>query len=271
MRKMVLIWPLLFSLLITLPGVALAVEKQNPLQMEELTIQVMSEFAYHPGDKKKNNPPLLVGYHGALINNTDQPQQGQIEIPLPMGDENFKIGFVADYSRDLTEMTEIEYELDKELGTISWSTSEEIQPQELYKFVIEYYTDSVKETKDGNTLEYHFESFSEIGLLNLIIVEPLNTDSFKLNPEAETHQKNTYNMNMFLYQSQGMKPGEEKTINLEYERSEERTTGEIMDDMGGTSAANKGVSTKNDEKIPVLTIVLVVGGGSVAVAGEFIL
>lgn len=269
MRTKALIWPIIFSLLTFMPGLSKAESTGNPLQMEELTIQVMPEFAYHPDDKKQDTPPLLVGYHGALINNSDQPQKGQIEIPLPVEEEGFNLGFVADYSSDLSEMNEIEYELDKKTGTISWTTSEEIQPQELYRFVIEYYTDSIKEGKESNTLEYHFESFADIGLMSLIFVEPLKTERFKLEPEAESHQKNSYNMNMFIYMSQGMKPGEEKTITLDYDRVEEKTTGEIMDEMAG-GTAKQGTSTNNEEKIPVWMIASVVGGVSVLAAGILI-
>jgi hypothetical protein len=268
MIKKTLLGPLLCTLLFMLPGMASA-ESATPLQMEELTVQVMPEFAYHPKDKKKSHPPLLVGYHGSLKNNTGEPQRGQVEIPLPFGDKNFKLGFVADYSRDLTEMNEIEYEINKEARTISWTTSEEIQPQELYKFVIEYYTDSIKEGSESNTLQYIFQSFSDIGLMNLIFVEPLKTQSFKLKPEAESHQKNSYNMNMFIYQSQGMKPGEEKDISLEYVRAETRTTGEIMEEMAGPSAA-AGAATKNEESVPIW-MMGAIAGGVTAAAGLLVL
>jgi len=269
MRNKALIWPLIFTILFFMPTIGSAKNTENPLQMEELTIQVMPEFAYHPDDKKQNHPPLLVGYHGALINNSDQPQKGQIEFPLPTDEKNFKLGFVADYSKDLSEMNEIEYELNKETGTISWTTSDEIQPQELYRFVIEYYTDSIQPGKDHNTLEYQFKSHFDIGMMNLIFVEPLNTESFKLEPEAESHQKNSYNMNMFIYLSQGMKPGDEKKIKLEYVRAEERTTGEIMDDMAGANS-KQGSTTTNDDSIPVWMIASVLGGGTVAIAGLLI-
>jgi hypothetical protein len=268
MIKRALLGPLLFTFFFTAPWMASA-ENAAPLQMEELTIQVMPEFAYHPKDKKQSHPPLLVGYHGSLKNNTEKPQRGLVEIPLPMDAKNFKIGFVADYSRDLTEMNEIEYELNKQDGTISWTTSEEIQPQELYKFVIEYYTDSIKETGENNALQYKFQSFADIGLMNLIFVEPLKTDRFKLKPEAESHQKNSYNMNMFIYQSQGMKPGDAKDISLEYVRDEVRTTGEIMEEMAGPSAA-AGAATKNEETVPVW-MMGAIAGAVTAAAGLLII
>lgn len=269
MRKTSYITVLILSLLLMWQEITFA-EEINPLQMEELTIQVLPEYTYHPKDKKQNQTPLLIGYHGTLKNNSDVSQKGKIEIPLPVKDDNFKIGFVADYSKDLKEMFEIEYELDEKAGIISWETSEEIAPKEMYKFVIEYYTDRIEETKEGNKLEYSFQSFADIRLMNLIFVEPLKTESFTLEPPAESHQKNSYNMNMFVYQVQGMNPGDVKSIQLEYNRADDRTTVEIMEEMAGSSGEKAAVKN-NDEQIPVGRTITVVGGVSVSAAAMLLL
>lgn len=263
MKKLSVLWTLTACLLFAFSGMVHAEETkktENPLKMEELTVQVLPEYSYHPKAKNANQPPLLVGYHGALMNTTDEPLKGQIEIPLPTDEKNFKLGFVADYSRDLQEMYEIEYKLDEKLGMISWETSEEIQPQEIYKFVIEYYTDGIQVSDDKKSLEYKFTSFADIGLMNLMFVEPLKTESFELKPAAETHQKNSYNLNMFLYQVQGMKMGEEKKIKLEYERADDRTTAEIMEEMAGSSNEQAAANKKNEETVSLWLIISVVGG-----------
>jgi hypothetical protein len=133
-------------LLLLHPSITAGEENQNILKMEELSIKVMPEFAYHPNDVTKEHPPLLIGYQGTMRNQSAQPQKGQIEIPLPMTDKNFRIGYVADYSSDLSKVYEIEYILDQEKETISWTTSEDIQPNDVYKFVIEFYTDTIMPT-----------------------------------------------------------------------------------------------------------------------------
>lgn len=266
MKKSILTWLGIAFLILSMPGFSYAAETQTPvLKMEELIIQVMPEYAKHPKDKDKDHAPLLIGYHGTLMNTSDAPQKGQIEIPLPMNDEKFRIGFVADYSRDLSELNEIEYKIDKKTNTIAWETTEDIQPKESYKFVVEYYTDQLKSKKDSKTLSYQFKSFADIGLVSVIFLEPLKSTNFKLTPEADSHQENGYGMNMFMYQYQGLKPNEVKEYKLKYDRSEVRTTMELMEEMAGNAAPGKGAVKKN-ETLSIWVIIAAVGGFSVLAA-----
>ncbi|MBP2241500.1 hypothetical protein J2Z40_002063 [Cytobacillus eiseniae] len=250
---------MLFLFLSILPGQSNAQEETPILKMEELKVQVMPEYAKHPEDKEQDHPSLLIGYHGTLVNNTDSPLKGQIEIPLPMNEDEFRIGFVADYNRNLTELNEIEYEKDQDKGTISWETTEEIQPNESYKFVIEYYTAQLVAKGESKKATYQFKSFANIGLVNVIFLEPLKSEQFQLTPPADSHQENGYGMNMFSYQIQGMKPDDIKEFQLEYTRAETRTTMDIMAEMTGDPAHGKE-AVKQNETLPIWQVIALVGG-----------
>jgi hypothetical protein len=163
-----------------------------------------------------------------MVNNSDQPQKGQIEIPLPMKEENFRIGFVADYSSDLKNTYEIEYVIDREKGTISWTTSEEIGPKERYKFIIEYYTDSLKVNKEKKSLSYQFKSFADIGLVNITFTQPSKAKKMKISPAPKEGQNHGDGENTFSYLFQGVKAGEEKSFTLKYERSETKLSTELI-------------------------------------------
>lgn len=253
---------LLLSMLLVMPTQwAQAEETTNVLSFEELQIQVMPEFSYHPEDKKQDQPALLVGYHGSLMNKSDQPQKGKIEIPLPMKEKNFRIGFVADYNREGTEMLEIEYELDKKNGVMTWETHEEIQPGEMYKFVIEYYTDQITAKVEAKKLKYSFSSFANIGLVSITFLEPLKTESFTIAPAAEEHQQNPYGMNMFMYQLQGVKPGQKQTYEVNYSRAEKTPTMDIINDMAGQSTT-KDTTVKENKTMSTELVTGVVVGSS---------
>lgn len=65
-------------------------------------------------------------------------------------------------------------------------------------------------------------------------------------------------MNMFLYQVQGMKKGDEKSIKLEYERADDRTTTKIMEEMAGSAGMQQASVRNNEEKIPTWLIITVI-------------
>lgn len=219
----------------------------NILRMEELSIQVMPEFAYHPNDQQKDHVPLLIGYQGTMVNNSNQPQTGNIEIPLPMKDKDFRIGYVADYSNDFSETYEIEYIIDPEIGTISWTTSEEIAPKERYKFVIEFYSDNINVKKDVKSLQYQFKSFADIDLVNVNFTEPSGAKNVKLTPAAVEEQNHGNEENTYSYLYQNVKAGEVKNITLSYTRSESKPTTELL------NAQNMNDETK-DKKATNLAI-----------------
>jgi hypothetical protein len=240
MKKLLINLSILFCLLLMInPLITVAEENKNILTFEELSIKIMPEFAYHPKDEKKDHPPLLIGYQGTMLNNTDQPQQGQIEIPLPMDEKNFRIGYVADYSSDLSKVYEIEYIINEELGTISWTTSEEIQPKEVYKFVVEYYTDNLTVNKDKKSLDYQFQSFADISLFNVSFIQPLMAENIVLDPAPEKKETHADEEGIFSYNYQGVKAGDSKNFSLNYERSESKPTVEFVDDKPAQSKEEK--------------------------------
>jgi hypothetical protein len=266
MKKLFININFLLCLLLLLNPLIIVAAEENPniLRMEELSIKVMPEFAYHPNDIEKENPSLLIGYQGTMRNRSEQPQKGQIEIPLPIEDKNFRIGYVADYSSDLSEVYEIEYILDQEKGTISWTTSEEIQPNDSYKFVIEFYTDNIVAEKEKKSLSYQFKSFTDIGLFNVSFLEPLMAEKVVLNPAPE--EKNTHGdeKGVHLYFFQGVKAGEEKSFTLTYERDETAPTIEMMEKQ-----EKQPIDTVENKKSPAILSITAVSGISVIAAGAF--
>lgn len=243
------------------PSIIAGEENQNILTMEELSIRVMPEFAYHPNDVKKEHPPLLIGYQGTMRNLSEQPQKGQIELPLPMKEKNFRIGYVADYSSDLSKVYEIEYIIDQEKGTISWTTSEEIQPNEVYKFVVEFYTDTIMVEKEKKTLSYQFESFTDIGLFNLSFIQPLQAKKTVINPVPEEKKIHADEEGVYSYFFQGIKAGEKKSFTLMYERSETKPAIELME-----KREQQPIDTVKNKKNPAFLSIAAFSGAGLLIA-----
>jgi hypothetical protein len=242
MKKLFLTLASTISLLL-LPSVGLADTAKNPLTMEELSIKILPEFAFHPLDHKKTHPPLLIGYQGTLVNTLDHSTQGRIEIPLPMNEKNFQIGYVADYPSDLSKTHEIEYTVDSAKGTISWTTSEKIKPQGRYKFTIEYYTDSLKVTENKRLLDYHFKSFADIGLLSMTITQPYKAMNLKLTP-APKETSHDEGVDTSTYFFQNVKAGDEKSFTLSYNRNDSKPLMELINE--------KSTSTPKKNSYPMI-------------------
>ncbi|MFJ5758387.1 hypothetical protein ACIQAA_04345 [Neobacillus sp. NPDC093182] len=265
MKKLLLnINILLCFFLVFNPSIIAGEENQNILTMEELSIKVMPEFAYHPNDVKKEHPPLLIGYQGTMRNLSEQPQKGQIELPLPMEEKNFRIGFAADYSSDLSKVYEIEYIIDQEKGTISWTTSEEILPKDVYKFVVEFYTDTIMVEKEKKTLSYQFKSFTDIGLFNISFIQPLQAKKTVLNPAPEEKKTHADEEGVYSYFFQGIKAGEEKSFTLTYERNETKPAIEVMEKQD-----QQPIETVNNEKNPAIHSIAAFSGAGLLITGAF--
>jgi hypothetical protein len=262
MKKLWLTINILLCFLLLLNPAVTSGEYQNILKMEELSIKVMPEFAYHPKDGKKVHPPLLIGYQGTMRNLSEQPQKGQVELPLPMEENNFRIGYVADYSSDLSKVFEIEYIIDQEKGTISWTTSEEIQPNDVYKFVVEFYTDTIKVDKEKKTLLYLFKSFADIDLFNISFIQPPNAKKVVLTPAPEEKKTHADEEGVYSYFFQGVKAGEEKRFTLTYERNETKPAIEMMDNQ-----EQQPIDSFKNKKNPAFLSIAAVSGVGLLAAG----
>lgn len=258
-----IVFVLFFSLL-TEGNAVLAAEKS--LKLDQLVIQILPEYTNYLNDKEQDGPPLMVVYFGTIKNTSDEPQKGQFKIPLPVEQKNFRLGFVGAVDKKQEDVTEVKYNFDKKTGIVSWKTNDEIDPNGSYKFMIEFYTTDIKESGEKKQLDYQFKSFTNIGMVHLIFVEPLETDSFKLSPEPTMKQTNSSNLNMYSYIFKNVETDKKITVHLKYERKEEQTTKEIMASMT-SSGMGHSESGENESTMPGWEVAGIIGGISlIAVA-----
>jgi hypothetical protein len=161
-----------------------------------------------------------------------------------MEKENFQIGYVGDYSGDLSKAYEIEYIIYPEKGTISWTTTEEIGPNERYKFVIEFYTDSIEAIKEKKSLQYQYKSFADIELVSVTFTKPKNAEKVKIFPTPEDKQNHGNEENKYSYIFHDVKAGAVKNFVLNYVRSESKPDSELMNEQTGDVEINNKTSDR---------------------------
>ncbi|MED0687510.1 hypothetical protein [Anoxybacillus ayderensis] len=248
MRKYVYIFTCLFYIC----SIYSVAAQENVFVLENALIQVMPEYANHPNDRS-NKPSMLVGMHLSFRNVSEQKQKGAIVIPLPTKEKGFRIGYVAQYVND--EPEEIDYVLDLEKGYISFEVNKEIQSNERYDVVIEYYTKNIKLEKKKRTITYTYHHLLPIEHMKIIFYQPLKADSFKIIPSPQYYEENSYGMGMYLYEFTKLKQGDVKTFDITYSREDMRSTYELLNEYHGNQKEQK-----NKTLPPMLVASAVVGG-----------
>jgi hypothetical protein len=253
MKKYVYIFVYLFFVCFAHPAVA----QENVFTLEKGLIQVMPEYANHPNDPT-NEPSVLIGMHLSFRNVSDRAQKGVIVIPLPTKEQGFKIGYVAQYVND--EPKEIDYALDQEKGYMSFEVDKDIQPNDRYDVVIEYYTKNITLEKKKRAITYTYHHLLPIGHMKIVFYQPLGANDFKIAPSPQYYEENTYGMGMYLYEFTKMKQGDIKTFHITYSREDMRTTYELLNEYHGN-----GKEKENNTLPPMWTASIVVGGSLLSV------
>ena len=232
--------------------------QENVFVLENGLIQVMPEYANHPDDQS-DKPSMLVGMHLSFRNVSKQGQKGIIVIPLPTKEKEFRVGYVAQYVND--EPKEIDYTLDQEKGYISFEVGKEIQPNERYDIVIEYYTKNIRLEKKKRTITYTYHHLLPIEHMKIVFYQPFKADEFKITPSPQYYEENNYGMGMYLYEFTKMKQGDAKTFNITYSREDMRTTYELLNEYHGNEQEKE-----NKTLSPIFVASGVIGGSLLSIA-----
>jgi hypothetical protein len=188
----------------------------------DMQIQIMPEFDY-PENWPKDTPSLLIGQYGTFTNKSGQDFDGKIEIAVPASEEGFQAYLVAEFPEDDKPEVQRPFDVDKEKGIISWKPSKAIKNNESYRFVVEYYTSSVK-VKDNRSFTFEYSNQAEIGTFDVIFYAPMDAKEIKLDPKAPNNTKSEYGEELFYYQYKDVKIGENYTYSFSYQKDGFKST-----------------------------------------------
>lgn len=194
----------------------------------EMQIQVMPEFDY-PENWPKETPSLLIGQYGTFTNKSGQDFEENIEIKVPANENGFQAYLVAEFPEDNKPEVQRPFDVDKEKGTMSWKPSEAIKNGESYRFVVEYYTNSV-EVKDNRSFTFEYSNPAPIGTLDVIFYAPMEAKDITLEPKAPNNTKSEYGEELFYYQYKDVKVGESYTYSFSYQKEGFKSTLEAINE-----------------------------------------
>src|SRR5699024_5428367 len=105
---------------------------------ELLTIHIMPHYV-EPEEWEHDQPAVLTGIHGTLINESETVFTGDIRIPVPSDWEAFQFASAGEVA-DGEVVNEVEATVDEETGIVTLHPENGIEPGENYHFVLEYYS-----------------------------------------------------------------------------------------------------------------------------------
>ncbi|WP_312471781.1 hypothetical protein [Neobacillus sp.] len=194
--------------------------------IKEMQVQVMPEFDY-PEGWSRDIPSLLVGQYGTITNKSGQDYDGKVEISVPSNEKGFEAALVAEFPEENKPEVQRPYDVDKEKGMISWKPAKPIKNNETYKFVIEYYTKNI-DVKDKKSFTYELINNSDIELLDVIFYAPMNAKEIKIEPKASNNSKNEYGEELYYYQYNKVKAGENLKYSFSYKKDGTESTMEAI-------------------------------------------
>jgi hypothetical protein len=244
---------------------------------QDMQIQVMPEFDY-PADWPKDTPSLLVGQYGTFTNKSGQDYSGNIEIPIPVNDKNFEPNLVAEFPDVNKSEVQRPYEINKDKGTISWKPGKAIKNNETYRYVIEYYTNSIN-VKDQKSFTYQFTNQAEVGTLDVVFYAPMNAKNIAMEPKAQSTSKSDYGEDLYYYEYKNVKAGNTLNYSFTYTKKGNESSLSVINKQqppkdanhSGVNGKTTSASSTDNSKQPIIGV----GGASIIgaaiiIAGLFI-
>lgn len=269
----------LFVLTAFISGLALQnANADTPFQAEkfpyqDMQIQVMPEFDY-PANWPSNTPSLLVGLYGTFTNKSGQDYNGKIVVPIPVNDKNFVANLVAEFPDPNKPEVDRPYVIDKKNGTISWTPGSAIKKNATYRYVIEYYTNSIQ-VKDKKSFTYQFTSQANIDTLDVIYYAPMNATNLTVTPNAQGTSKSDYNEPLYYWEYKNVKPNKTLNYSFSYVKADNTSSLSVINKTQAQSksstSSNNNTSTASSAKSPIIGIggALIIGL-SLIIAGAFV-
>lgn len=233
-------------------------EEDHPgLIYEHLTIYVMPQYV-EPETWESVGPPVLIGIHGTLANESETSYRKDIRIPAPHDATDFQFAKAGKFI-DGETIEELEAIVDEGTGEIVWEPGEDIAPGETYDFVVEYYFSL---TKEGHVheLPYIYSLERETETANILIFEPYNAEQFSISGEADLTTE-MLGVPVHVYNFTNRDSGKIMDVTISYEKSDSVTTVEAMDEGAppAESAATASEGSTTEIVFSIILSVIIIG------------
>lgn len=205
-----------------------AYASENPLTISNLNVQVMPEFI-NPDEWDYTVPSLLVGYHVSIVNETEEPYDGEIIFKLPINLPQFQLGYVAQEVGE--QHIPVDINVNDEGQYIALTPQEPIAPNETIDLIIEHFSASIE---GGGERAFSFEYSSDVNIadFNVAIYAPFRAENFQVDLEPSLIA-DSFGGEVYIYEMEEFNQGEAIVFEVSYSKDSNVTTLEAFNDMQG--------------------------------------
>ncbi|MDQ0257798.1 hypothetical protein J2S74_005260 [Evansella vedderi] len=240
---------------------------EGELPYRELVIQLMPEYVT-PNGWKGEVPVLLYGQHGMFINESEEVFEGSFTIDVPVNDPTLYLALVGKFN-DQGQVDDLEYTVNEEAGTITWTPAGGVAPGEEYRYVVEYYY-SPFDGDAAREFSFHFQLDRETENMTVLIFEPFGAEDMSLSVDPD-RVTDMFGVPVHGYDFEGLTAGEEFNLQVSYIKDDNISTLEALESqqppnddvhagIGGNSGSVTGgdnylISTENAVMISISVII----------------
>ncbi|SDZ67198.1 hypothetical protein SAMN05421736_12922 [Evansella caseinilytica] len=272
MKKSVLRWSIAI-IIVTLVfafqrwNTAAEVDRSGELPYKELVIQIMPEYVFPP-EWSGDDPVVLVGRHGIFINDTEEQYDGSFTVDAPVDDPNMMLALVGKFDA-YGQVTELDYSVDEAARTITWTPDEPLEPEEEYRYVIEYYYSPF--AADAKKFAYSLQVDRDVEAMSVLFFEPYGAEEVQLSLEPE-RVTDMYGVQVHVYEFENLEAGDGFDLAVSYIKDDAITTLEALesqtppdDDVhaglsGGDPSANGSQPVISNESAIMISISIIIAG-----------
>jgi len=211
------------------------------LVYEDLTIHLMPQYA-EPEEWETDEPTVLVGIHGTLVNESEEPFSNEIRIPLPYEEPGFQFSQAGEMQQE-EPIENVETTLEEASGEIVWQSDQVIEPGDYYHFLIEYYF--IPEQKDiSYKFSYLYELERDAKMLSMLLFEPFGAKNFMVSLD-DGHVTNIQGIPAHVFDFGEVGAGTLIEATAAYDKEDNATTVEAMEALSAQSDDDHSQTTED--------------------------
>ncbi len=217
----------------------------EPLRMSKLEVQVMPEFV-RPADWPEDQPCLLTGVYGTLVNKGSKPYSGSVELKVPKV-KGTSVHLVGEFKNGQGPVAQVKYEWLADQGSIIWKPIQPIESGKPYFFVVEYYSNPFTMKEKEHKFDFQFQANYDIDDLQFYFYKPIQSEGFQLSEPHQQEFVNEFGQEIYQIQVGSFKSRNERRLTVQYRKDDLETVLEKHSKMAQQNQSAPAATESVDE------------------------